>query len=112
MLNSIIKKVIQQTAIILSRRGGGIMRRALIIVGTIITLVVMLNLTNILNKPKVQENITITAHSSEKLGSVWYVNDLILDPSFKRGLANPKVGDNVEIGLNEEGIVVDWGVNN
>lgn len=88
------------------------MRKKLITVGTIIFLVIILNFTNVLNKHKVQENITVIADSSKKLGSVWYVNDLILDPSFKRGFENPKVGDSVDIGLNDEGIVIDWKVNN
>lgn len=88
------------------------MRKLLIIGGTMIALVIVLNLTNILNKPRVQESITITANSSEKIGSVWYVNDMILDPSFKRGFLNPRVGDSIDIGLDDEKIVIDWKVNN
>lgn len=88
------------------------MRKAVITVGIIIVLTVVFNSSNTLNKPKVQESITITADSSQKLGSVWYVNDLILDPSFKRGFSNPKVGDSVDIGMDDKGIVVDWKVNN
>lgn len=88
------------------------MRTSFITIGLLIAFVIVINFSNIFYKTKVQETITITADSSEKLGSVWYVNDLILDPSFKRGFSNPRVGDNVDIGLNEEGIVIDWKVNN
>lgn len=80
--------------------------------GLMLALIIVVNVTNTLNKHKVQESTTIIVDKSVKQGSVWYVNDMILDLSFKRGFFNPQMGDNLEIGLDVEGRVVDWKVNN
>lgn len=89
------------------------MRKVLMVGGAILALVIVLNLaSNIPNKPEVQKNTTIVAKKAEKLGNSWYVNDIMLDRSFKRGFSKPEVGDSIDLGLDDKGRVVDWKINN
>lgn len=54
----------------------------------------------------------IIARTVEKFGSGWYVNGMFLDKAAKHGLWNPKVGDNIDIMLDNKNRVVGWKVNN
>lgn len=81
-------------------------KESIIVGGTIILLVF-----NLYPKDSaIQEKTNIEAKHVEKVGSVWYVDNIILDQSFKQGIWNPKGGDTIDLELNKDGWVVGWKV--
>lgn len=94
-----------------SSSGGGKLKKMtikerIIVGGTII----LLAFNFYPRESAVQEKTNIVAQHVEKVGNVWYVDNIILDQSFKQGIWNPKGGDRIDLELNKDGWVVGWKV--
>ncbi len=82
-------------------------KKAIIISGAIIALVLAFNLMST-KKYKVHEETTVVAGYVQEHGSSWYVDDILLQKTFKSGIWNPKTGDSIDLKLDEKDRVVGW----
>jgi len=81
-----------------------------IISGAVIALFLAFNLMSDAKKYKVDEETTVVAGYVQEFGNSWYVDEILLQKSFKSGMWNPKTGDSINLKLDSEGRVVGWKV--
>ena len=55
-----------------------------------------------------EEETTVVAEYVQEFGNSWYVDEILLQKSFKSGMWNPKTGDSINLKLDSEGRVVGW----
>ena len=85
-------------------------KKVLIISGAVIALFLAFNLMSDAKKYKVDEETTVVAGYVQEFGNSWYVDEILLQKSFKSGMWNPKTGDSINLKLDSEGRVVGWKV--
>lgn len=85
-------------------------KKMLIIGGAIMALFFVFNSISDAKKYKVHEETTVVAGYVQEFGSSWYVDDILLQKTFKSGIRNPKAGDNIDLKLDSDGRVVNWKV--
>ena len=85
-------------------------KKVLIISGAIIALFLAFNLMSDEKKYKVHEKTTVVAGYVQEFGNSWYVDEILLQKSFKSGIWKPKTGDSINLKLDSEGRVVGWKV--